>query len=108
MSSEVRRLCKAAVGRVLSDAFSGGGGELEVDGGGRDCSWKVIICDIGMIRYEPAGAWRFEGIIDVFWTGEMLRMRREVVGSAAYIVPSRVDCVGAEVLMRTLEGVSHV
>lgn len=68
----------------------------------------MVICDIGMIRYEPAGAWRFEGVIEVFWTGEMLRMRREVVGSAAYIVPSSVDCVGAEVLMRTLEGVSNV
>lgn len=106
VSSEVRRDCRAAVGRVLIDAFSGGGGEFEVDGGGRDRSWKVVICDMGIMRYEPDGAWRFEVVIEVFWTGEMLRMSREVVGSAAYIVPSSVDCVGAEVLMRTLKSKS--
>lgn len=55
-SSEVRRACRAAVGRVLTDAFSDGFGDAEVDVDGRACNWKDVICEIGMMRYDPEGA----------------------------------------------------
>lgn len=67
---------------MLREAFSEEGGEVDVVDGGRACIWKDVICEIGIIRYEPEGACRLAGVIEVFWTGEMFRTRREVVGSA--------------------------
>lgn len=49
-SSEVRRDWRAVVGRVLRDAFSEGGDVEEVVCGGRDCNWKEVICEIGIMR----------------------------------------------------------